>query len=151
MTNKRFQIFVTSITRIWRSMQKLKMDTMSPYGLRSTHVICIFFLRQADDGLTAAELSAQSELDKGAVSRAVAELESLGYVVCGAPDSKRKYRAKIKLTDTGLDVSQILSCLIYDAVEKAGDGISEEDREVFYKVLATVSNNLNKLTEEKIN
>ncbi len=148
MTLYRFERFTTSIAQIWRSLQKLKTRTMETFGLKSSHVMCLFFLLHAKDGLTAAELSECSELDKGAVSRASAELEARGYVVCKQQGEKRRYRAKLLLTESGREVAGRLDRIIEETVEKAGDGLTEEERTIFYKGLTLSAVNLQALSEE---
>jgi len=149
MIENRFEVFATTISRISRSLQKLKMQAMMPFGLRSAHVICVFFLHQAPDGLTASKLAALSDQDKGAVSRAVAELEKLGYITYWAADeTSRKYRAKIILTETGCEIAEKLDAYIDEALEKAGQGITNEERAVFYKTLSLICTNLEILAGE---
>lgn len=147
--DNRFEIFATSIVQISRSLQKLKMKEMSAFGLRSSHVMCLFFLHQSEEGMTAAEISESSELDKGAVSRTVAELERLGLVLCERPESeeKRKYRAKIVLTEEGHKIAQKTNFIIEMAVDEAGNGLTPEEREIFYKGLVLIASNLHRLSE----
>ncbi len=148
MAQSRFELFSTSIARIWKSFQKLKTEAMTPFGLRSSHVMCIFFLQQAEGGLTASEISELSELDKGAVSRAVSQLEKLGYVQYPKPEEKRRYRAKIVLSEEGYIISEKMNLIIADSVEKAGRGMSAQELETFEKSLAVIATNLAALAQE---
>jgi len=148
LTEKRFEVFSTSIAQIWRSIQRLKTRAMLPFGLRSTHLMCLFFLWQSGRGLTAAEISELSELDKAAVSRAVAELVKLGYAIYPEPDESRKYRARLVLTEKGREVSDRLDNAIEDVVESAGKGLTDKEREIFYKGLTLISSNLKALSED---
>ena len=43
---QRFQDFVTGITQCYRSIQKIKSTEMTEFGLKGTHVMCLFFLGQ---------------------------------------------------------------------------------------------------------
>lgn len=149
MTGKRFEVFSTSVAQIWRCLQKLKANGMAPYGLRGAHVTCLHFLVQADKGLTVSEISELGELDKGAVSRAVAELEKEGYVAYPEPEDKRRYRTKIVLTPSGRQISAEVDRAISEAVESAGRGLTDKEREIFYKGLTLIASNLQALSEEQ--
>ena len=76
----RFETFVLSINRIYRCIQKIKSQEMTELGLKGTHVMCLFQLRQYPQGLTAAELSHFCMEDKAAISRAISRLEELELV-----------------------------------------------------------------------
>ena len=71
----RFHSFVAGIAECHRYIQRIKSAEMTEFGLKGTHVMCIFFLNRSADGLTAAQLSQQCGEDKAAISRTVAELE----------------------------------------------------------------------------
>jgi MarR family. len=95
MNIKSFEIFTSTIWQITKSIQRLKTKEMSKLGLRGAHAMCLFYLRQSEPGLTAAELSELCGLDKGAVSRTLAELEAKEYISFPEPENKHKYRAKV--------------------------------------------------------
>ena len=97
----RFETFVLTINRIYRCIQRIKDREMEALGLKGSHVMCLFQLRQHPEGLTAAELAERSLEDKAAVSRAVARLEELGLVELPEEGGKRRYRAKLRLTEAG--------------------------------------------------
>lgn len=139
---QRFETFVLSINRIYRSIQKIKSQEMAELGLKGTHVMCLFQLRQVPGGLTAAELSGLCLEDKAAVSRVISRLEELGLVQLPAPGEKRRYRSKIKLTDAGAAAAERVTALIERAVQKGGAGLTEEQRETFYTALRLIDQNL---------
>ena len=145
MSDGRFDLFTMMIAQISKSIQKIKTKEMLKFGLRGTHVMCLFFLRRSGSGLTAAELAEQCGEDKAAVSRALALLEAKGYVDCPEPESKRKYRAKISLTDSGIRLTDEIDRIIEESVEKAGSGLKEAEREALYHALSVISGNLKKL------
>lgn len=142
---QRFETFVLSINRIYRCIQKIKSQEMTELGLKGTHVMCLFQLRQNRDGLTSAELSALCLEDKAAVSRAVSRLEELGLVRFQSSADKRRYRSKIRLTDAGSRVAEKMMTLIERAVQKGGAGLSDAQREAFYDALAVIARNLSDL------
>ena len=80
MLQDRFETFSITIADIWRSLQKIKTQAMEPFGLKSSHFMCLFFLHYENKPLTATEISELSSLDKGAVSRSIADLIHAGYV-----------------------------------------------------------------------
>ncbi len=140
---KRFEAFVTGITLCYKYIQKIKSAEMTELGLKGTHVMCIFFLSHNPDGLTAAQLCRLCAEDKAAVSRTVAELQREGYV---APGEKR-YRAALRLTEKGEEVARRVDGLIEQWVAFGGAGLSDSDREAFYRALELISNNLKKSGE----
>ena len=140
---KRFEAFVTGITLCYKYIQKIKSAEMTELGLKGTHVMCIFFLSHNPDGLTAAQLCRLCAEDKAAVSRTVAKLQREGYV---APGEKR-YRAALRLTEKGEEVARRVDGLIEQWVAFGGAGLSDSDREAFYRALELISNNLKKSGE----
>lgn len=135
---QRFEIFVMAITEIYKSIQKIKVQEMADMGLKGTHVMCLFFLQEHPEGLTSAELSNLCCEDKAAISRVVKELSSLHYIVY----EEKKYRSKITLTESGLQVCHHMNEKIVKAVDMAAQGYSHEEREIFYRVLLQVAGNL---------
>ena len=139
--NQRFEVFVTAIAQINRSIQRLKSQEMADLGLKGTHVMCLYQLQQHPEGLTAVQLAQACDEDKAAISRSVAELRALGLVKSES-GTGRKYRMPILLTDKGAEVTQAMNQKIMDAVLTAAQGYSEAEREIFYRVLLQVADNL---------
>ncbi|MGN0626989.1 MAG: MarR family winged helix-turn-helix transcriptional regulator [Oscillospiraceae bacterium] len=140
---KRFEAFVTGITLCYKYIQKIKSAEMTELGLKGTHVMCIFFLSHNPEGLTAAQLCRLCAEDKAAVSRTVAELQREGYVAPG----EKKYRAALRLTEKGMEIAKRVDELIEQWVAFGGAGLSDSDREAFYRALELISNNLKKSGE----
>lgn len=144
---KRFELFMITINQIYRSIQKLKNREMEKMGLKGTDIMCLLNLSRHEDGLTSAELCTLCVEDKAAISRAVSALMKNGMVVFLEPENHR-YRAKLVLTEKGREVSERLLAYIGTAVTKSGDGLTEEEREVFYKALGKISDNLQQLCRQ---
>ena len=144
---KRFQSFVTGITICYKYIQRIKSMEMTEFGLKGTHVMCLFFLRQNPDGLTASQLCQLSMEDKAAISRTLAILSDKGFIY----SEGKKYRAVIRLTKRGLDVTEQIDALIEQWVGCGGDGLTEEDRDVFYRSLDLISSNLHTRLDEHNN
>ena len=73
---ERFEAFTVLIARLSRSIRRIKAEEMAGFGLKVSHVSCLYYLHCAG-ALTASELCERCEEDKAAVSRAVDELESV--------------------------------------------------------------------------
>ena len=112
---------------------------MTEYGLKGSHVMCLFFLHQHREGLTAAQLCQLCSEDKAAISRNLASLHEKNFIMV---DEKKKYRALIRLTEKGEEMAKRLDGLIETWVEVVGKGLSEQDRAAFYRGLDIISNNL---------
>ena len=65
---ERFETFTVLITRISRSIKRIKADEMADFELKGPHVSCLYYLSQRD-GMTAAELCERCDEDKAAISR----------------------------------------------------------------------------------
>ena len=135
---QRFEDFVTGITVCYKYIQRIKSAEMTEFGLKGTHVMCLFFLHRHPEGLTAAQLCQLCAEDKAAISRTLAVLQEKGFISA----SEKKYRALLQLTDMGEEVAGRVDSLIEQWVDCGGDGLPEEDRTVFYSALAHIAGNL---------
>lgn len=143
----RFECLTTGVTRIYRSVQKIKRHRMGSMGLKGTHVMCIYFLKGNLDGLTAADLCRLCHEDKAGISRILSDLEAQGFICYDMPQG-RKYRARAALTEAGKEYAEKVCDLIVAATERGGAGITEAEREVFYRVLFRIADNLEGLCGE---
>jgi len=143
---QRFQSFVTGITVCYKSIQQIKSLEMTEFGLKGTHAMCLFFLHHQDEeGLTASQLCQLCEEDKAAISRTLATLQSRGFIV----SEEKKYRARLILTESGREVASRMDTLIEQWVGLGGDGVSDEERATFYRVLESIASNLRDKVERK--
>ena len=136
---ERFDIFTTTITQIYKSLQRIKNREMTEVNLKGTHVMCIFKLNRNPEGMTLTALSAACEEDKAAMSRTVAELTRLGYVKTATIN---RYRAPVMLTDKGMEIAAKVDEMVIEAVNAGGSGLTEDERRTFYKALTLISDNL---------
>ena len=136
----RFEQFTTLISAIYQNIQKIERDEMEKQGLKGAYAQYLLALQQHPQGLTAAQLSELCEKDKAAVSRAVTELENRGLLIRSA-QSSGAYRASLTLTETGLQAAKFVSARAAAAVEQAGKGLSNQDRQVFYAALGRIAAN----------
>lgn len=142
---ERFESFITGVTVCYKYIQRIKTMEMTELGLKGTHMTCLFYLSNNPKGLTAAQLCQLCAEDKASVSRTVADLKSRGYIAQGG---NKNYRAPLTLTPEGLEAAKLLDPLIDSWVLSGGDGLTEAERDVFYKSLAKISDNLRIRLEE---
>ncbi|MBP3888901.1 MAG: MarR family transcriptional regulator [Cellulosilyticum sp.] len=145
----RFETFMTIMNQVNRGIQTIKNREMEAYGLKGTHVMCLYQLKQHPEGLTAKELATLCDEDKAAISRALAVIESKGLISFTDSEGKKRYRTVITLTDEGSKVCQQISQKIDELWKVYSEGISEEEREVFYRVFSTIADNLQTATKLK--
>ena len=137
----RFGAFVTGISACYKYIQRIKSLEMTELGLKGTHVMCLFYLHHHPEGLTATQLCQLCAEDKAAISRTLGELETKGCLHSDAAAAK-KYRARLYLTPLGTEQAQRIDGLIREWVSLGGEGLSEEDRETFYRILGLIAENL---------
>lgn len=142
---QRFESFVTGITVCYKYLQRIKTAEMTEFGLKGTHVMCLFYLQHNPEGLTATQLSQMCAEDKAAISRALVIMQDKGLVYI--PGEKR-YRAQIRLTEAGMDMARQLDETIRQWVGFVGDDLTDEDRATFYRVLELLGRNLRENLEK---
>ena len=137
--NQRFDAFVSGITVCYKYIQKIKSAEVTDLGLKGAHVMCMFYLNQHPEGLTASQLCNLCAEDKAAVSRTISSLRSEGYV---RTEGSKSYRTTLFLTAAGRAVAEKFNELISDWVCAGGDGLSDQERRDFYYGLNLIANNL---------
>lgn len=134
---ERFETFTVLINKISRNIRKIKNQEMAEYGLRSTHVTCLYYL-YSEQSVTATDLCERCEEDKATISRAIEFLESNGYLVCDA----KRYKRPLLLTEKGMEAGKRITDKVNRVLEKVGIGLTEEERVAFYRSLSIISRNL---------
>ena len=135
---QRFEDFVTGIGVCYKYIQRIKSLEMTEFGLKGTHVMCIYFLRRHPDGLTAAQLCQLCAEDKAAISRTLAVLQEKELISVG----EKKYRARLTLTENGEKLASRIDELVGEWVGYGGDGLTDEERAMFYSTLSKIAANL---------
>jgi len=141
---KRFETFTVLINKISRNIRKIKNQEMAEYGLRSTHVSCLYYLYTADS-LTATELCERCEEDKATISRALDYLEDNGFIVCETKAVKR-YKSRMLLTEKGKEAGKKICDKVNFVLDEVCVGLTEGQRNDFYRYLAIISDNLEQAT-----
>ena len=137
---ERFRDFTVLITKINRSIKRIKAEEVSEFDLRSPHVTCLYYLYKTG-GTTAKELCEIGQEDKATISRSIEYLENNEYIICNSKQ-KKKYNAMLSLTEKGEDVARAISDKIDRILAIAGGEISDSDRQTMYKCLGIISDNL---------
>lgn len=140
MTSK-YEIISTAVSSMYHDIQKIERVEMARYGLKGPHAQCLFAMSRYPEGLTSARLCELCEKDKAAISRTVAELEQSGLVNRQERNGSR-YRALLLLTEKGKKIAEAVNQKVQLAVELAGNGLNDAQREVFYRVLDLIAGNL---------
>lgn len=140
---ERFKTFTVLISKINRSIRRIKTEEMDEFNLKSHHVSCLYYLFKCNS-LTAKELCDICAEDKAALSRSIEDLEKSGYIECDS-NLKKRYRSSLKLTTKGIKVAESIAQKIDNILEKASVGLSEENRTILYDSLMLINNNLEKL------
>lgn len=136
---QRFQDFLSGITVCYKYIQRIKNAEMTEFGLKGIHVSCMFYLHNNPEGLTSAQLCSLCCEDKATISRVVTDLRARGYI---PPAEGKNYRKPLHLTASGEEIAQQMIPVIESWVSLGGDGLTEEQREIFYQSLAHISGNL---------
>ncbi len=144
----RFEDFVSLINGAYKGLQKIKSYEVESLGLKGGHVMCVFYLGQNEAGLTSGELCEKCREDKAAISRTLKYLYEKNLVVV-AGDENKKYRLKNVLTDEGKKVYNGIEELIIKAEQRFSKGVSNRDRQTFYKVLGNLVKNFDNFCESQ--
>lgn len=137
----RYELFSTCISCMYHDIQRIERAEMARYGLKGPHAQCLLAMSRYPEGITSVRLCQICEKDKAAISRIVAELEQMGMVRRTEHNGTR-YRASLTLTEQGQTAAKAVEEKARLAVERAGAGLDNKSREVFYSVLALIAGNL---------
>lgn len=140
---ERFGTFTVLISKISRSIRKIKTEEMDEFKLKSPHVSCLYYLYKLGS-LTAKELGDICAEDKAALSRSIEFLEKNGYIECDS-NLKKRYRSPLMLTVKGKLIAERIGEKIDRILDLASAGLSENDRIILYKSLSLISENLENL------
>jgi DNA-binding MarR family transcriptional regulator len=142
---ERFQTFTILIARLNRCIRKIKTEEMAELDLKSPHVSCLYYLYKADS-LTSKELCDICEEDKANISRSIEFLEKNGYIVSRSKTEKR-YKSPLVLTEKGRETGAHIVRKIDAVLESVGEGVPEDQREIMYRSLSVICDNLQKICD----
>ena len=140
---ERFETFTVLINKISRNIKKIKNQEMAEYGLRSTHISCLYYL-SSEKPMTATDLCEKCEEDKATISRSLDHLEKNGYITCDSKSVKR-YKSPLLLTEKGKEIAQKISDKVNFVLDEMSGGLTEQERIEFYKSLTAISDGLDSI------
>ena len=143
----KYEIFSTVVSSLYHDIQRIERQEMAKYGLKGPHAQCLVIMDRYREGITAARLCEICERDKAAVSRTVAELEEAGLITRREQNGIR-YRVPLMLTEEGRAAARNVNAVAGRAVEQAGFGLNDSQREVFYQVLGHIAQNLHAISRD---
>ena len=139
---KRFEEFTSAVTLAYKYIIKIKAYEMKAFGLKASHVMCLFHIGKHEEGLTAGELGTLCMEDKAAISKALAELKKQELIMADDEHGAKVYRAKYYITEKGAEIHKTISAFLVRTVEEVGKGLSVQEWEDFYHSFAVILNNL---------
>ena len=143
----KYQQFSAAVSCMYRDIQRIERMEMAKFGLKGPHAQCLLAMSRYPEGVTATQLCEICEKDKAAISRTLTELEQSGLVLRTKRNGSA-YRALLTLTETGMAAAQTVNDKAKLAVEQAGAGLDDAQRDVFYTVLGVIAGNLHTICKE---
>ncbi len=145
MDSERFSPFVLYIERISKNIKRIADEKMAPYGLRSSHVMCILQLSKNAQGLSSGALAEACGVDKAFISRIASELMEKKYIMKDEENATGKYKTKFILTESGKEVNQVIVGVLDECFKTVDASLTQKKLSVFYDVLAKVDSGIEKL------
>lgn len=143
----RYEQFTSLISGIERGIQKIERDEMVKLGYKGAYAQYLAAMRRYPEGLTAAQLCEICDRDKAAVSRMVNELEEKRLV---EKETGAAYRARLTLTEEGRKLAEFVCRKAQAAVDAGGQGLTDEDRRIYFAALEKIARNLEMISREGI-
>jgi len=144
---RKYELFSGAISSMYRDIQRIERTEMAKFGLKGPHAQCLLTMSHYPEGLTATQLCEACEKDKAAVSRILTELEQ-GGMILRTRRNGTLYRASLTLTEQGKKAAETVKERARLAVEQAGIGLDDAQREIFYRVLALIAGNLHAICKD---
>lgn len=141
--NNRYESFTLLMTKINKSIRKIKNIEMEEYKLKGVHVSILYYL-YLDKELVAKELCDRCEEDKGTISRTLIYLEKVGLIKCDSK-FKKKYNSPYSLTESGKEIAVKIEEKINRILVAVDDCLTPDERLTFYKKLSAISNSLEEI------
>ena len=145
----RFEDFTTYMLQLNRYIQKIKEIEMQKFGLHAMHTMCLYYLDKNPKGLTSGQLTKLCKEDKAAISRTLKQLIELGLVDIDKAADQKNYRCLLFLTPKGQVVCQDINLRIEEVLSLLSNGISDDERHILYKSLATIMHNFQDYLENE--
>lgn len=143
----RFEQFTSAVFSINRCVQKIERVEMAKFGLKGPQAQCLLAMARHPEGITSSQLRTVCDKDKAAISRTIADLEEEG-MVRRLTNNGNRYRALLVLTPQGSEAAQQVQKRAQFAVEKASEGMNDEERAIMYRALGLIAANLQSICED---
>lgn len=143
---ERFEMFTLFMAKCNRAIKKIKSEEMKDLNLKSPHVSCLYYLFKSKNSITASQLCDLCEEDKAYISRSIDYLEKNGYIE-RITKTEKPYKTPLLLTKKGKEIASVIVKKIDEIVDMASEGLTEENRIIFYKSLALIIKNLQKICD----
>lgn len=147
LDQERFEEFSSLISGVHGNIQKLKARYTTQLGLKSVHVLWLYLLRSHPEGMSASELASAVQSNRSLISREIDTLFDKGIIFTEEYGDKRRYGWKLRLTNKGNQLADIISAVATDTQDTVSRDIPEEDLITFYRTLRTLANNFNELNK----
>ncbi len=138
---ERFENFTYLINKIYRNIQKLKLRTLKKYGLKGSHMMCIYHLGKNDKALSFKELCDICDEDKGLISRNLSYLKKEKYVN-EITDENKIYKGKLELSKKGREAYNEIHQVTVEITEKIYLDKEKTSLDTFYKNLEEISDKI---------
>ena len=145
----RFSKFTLLVTEAYRQIHRIADKELKTYGLKGQHAILVKSLFEHCDGLTSTQLTEYCGKDKADVSRFLLAMKKKGIIETEDSESGA-YRAKHRLTESGMRIAYQLQKRIEEVVKIAGADIDEGDRVIFYDALESIATNLRRIADGEV-
>ncbi|WP_232242974.1 MarR family winged helix-turn-helix transcriptional regulator [Paenibacillus sp. GSMTC-2017] len=133
------------ISAIYRHMQVLISAELEPYRIGSGQYIFLMAIA-SQQPITQKALSEKLLIDKTTTAKAVAKLESEGYVRREVDSSDNRYQ-QLYLTESGHEVAPKVQEVLDRVKSKTKQGIADDEYDLFVSQLKIVLRNLSRQEE----
>jgi predicted transcriptional regulator len=146
MDQERFTPFVLLIERISKNIKRIADKEMEPYGLRSSHVMCMLQLAKTENGLSSSALAEACGVDKAFISRVTTELLEKGFII-KVQDGAKIYKTNFVPTESGYEIIERMKKIVNGYVCLVDQNVEKKDIEKFYNVLEEFDKEISNIVE----
>lgn len=147
MEESRYELFAGLTGRAAKAIQHIKFVKMKKYRLSAAHTTCLCKLAEAGpEGLTQGQLIQLEGADRAHISRMLGDLRELGYVSPAGQEGA--YKRRYRLTGAGEAITGEIQSIILSVNRLVSEQIPQEDIDVFYRTLRTITQNLEQVAGE---
>jgi len=143
----KYELFSTFVSGMYHDIQRIERMEMAKYNLKGSYAQFLVTMSRYPEGITASQLCGICEKDKAAVSRTMAELEQAGLVQ-RRENGGAHYRVPLVLTESGRTAAEQVKRRAAIAVEQAGEGLEDSQRDSFYQIMEHIVQNLHTISKD---